>query len=82
MIKKKKDSPTEYTDPLLAFSWGHHLTILKVTAVPLSAAELSKKRRRPEHDVRLEFTRVGDWKSRNGIVALQWLSSQVTLIII
>ncbi|CAB4421373.1 unnamed protein product [Rhizophagus irregularis] len=75
------DSPTEYTDPLLAFSWGHHLTILKVTAVPLSAAELSKKRRRPEHDVRLEFTRVGDWKSRNGIVALQWLSSQILLIL-
>ncbi|GES89751.1 golgi complex component [Rhizophagus clarus] len=75
------DTPFEHTDPLLAFSWGNHLTILKITAVPLSAAELSKKRRRPEHDVKLEFTRVGDWKSRNGIVALQWLNSQILLIL-
>ncbi|CAB4420915.1 unnamed protein product [Rhizophagus irregularis] len=27
------DSPTEYTDPLLAFSWGHHLTILKILLI-------------------------------------------------
>ncbi|RIA88126.1 Golgi CORVET complex core vacuolar protein 8-domain-containing protein [Glomus cerebriforme] len=75
------DTPIEHTDPLLAFSWGNHLTILKITAVPLSTAELSTKRRRHEHDVKLEFTKVGDWKSRNGIVALQWLSPQILLIL-
>jgi vacuolar protein sorting-associated protein 8 len=74
-----KDAPIEHTDPLLAFSWGNHLTILKVTA---TTVELSTtKRRRPEHDIKLEFIKVGDWKSRNSIVGLQWLSPQVTLII-
>ncbi|CAG8450618.1 11124_t:CDS:10 [Ambispora leptoticha] len=66
------------TDPLLAFSWGNHLTIIKVT---VAQSETPTKRRRQDREVRLEFTKVGEWKNKNGIVALQWLSHHILLIL-
>ncbi|CAG8447350.1 141_t:CDS:10 [Funneliformis mosseae] len=76
------DAPIEHSDPLLAFSWGNHLTILKVTVSLSATSELPPtRRRRSERDIKLEYTKVGDWKSMNSIVGLQWLSPQILLIL-
>src|SRR6185369_2096086 len=74
------DSPSIDTDPLLAFSWGSYLSILKVTVIPTVLPENSSKRRRPEKDIRLEFIRVAEWKGKHAIVGLQWLSHHVSCI--
>ncbi|CAG8483775.1 10453_t:CDS:10, partial [Paraglomus occultum] len=76
------DSSFIDTDPLLAFSWGSYLSILKVTVVPAVLSENSPKRRRPEKDIRLEFTRVAEWKGKHAIVGLQWLSHHILLILL
>ncbi|CAG8434792.1 11750_t:CDS:10 [Ambispora gerdemannii] len=72
------ESTSVDTDPLLAFSWGNHLTIIKVTVTQI---ETATKRRRQDREVRLEFTKIGEWKNKNSIVALQWLSPHVLLIL-
>ncbi|CAG8700145.1 4662_t:CDS:2, partial [Acaulospora morrowiae] len=74
-------SPVVHTDPLLAFSWGNHLIIIKVSVLSPTAPEIPLKKRRQKREVRLEFIPVGEWKSRNSIVGLQWLSSQILLIL-
>ncbi|RIB07429.1 Golgi CORVET complex core vacuolar protein 8-domain-containing protein [Gigaspora rosea] len=75
-----KIQPDMVLDPLLAFSWGNQLNILKITTVP-SIPEVHLKKRRSERDVRLEFIKIGEWKGMNSIVGLQWLSSQILLIL-
>ncbi|CAG8462142.1 3794_t:CDS:10 [Diversispora eburnea] len=75
------ESPIINTDPLLAFSWGSHLILIKVTVAPPVFPEIFTKRRKNERDVRLEYIKIGEWKAPNGIVGLQWLSSQILLIL-
>ncbi|CAG8499382.1 17627_t:CDS:10, partial [Acaulospora colombiana] len=75
-LQPDPDSPIIHTDPLLAFSWGNHLIIIKVSVVLPTVPEVAIKKRRQKREIRLEFTQIGEWKSRNSIVGLQWLSSQ------
>ncbi|CAG8832659.1 16398_t:CDS:2, partial [Racocetra persica] len=64
------------SDPLLAFSWGNYLNILKITVVPSAITDVPSKKRRSERDIRLEFIKMGEWKGMSSIVGIQWLSSQ------
>ncbi|RHZ52600.1 hypothetical protein Glove_460g50 [Diversispora epigaea] len=75
------ESPIINTDPFLAFSWGSHLILIKITVAPPAFPEISTKRRKNERDVRLEYIKIGEWRAPNGIVGLQWLSSQILLIL-
>nr|CAG8490775.1 4813_t:CDS:10 [Entrophospora candida] len=69
-----RDSPIIYSDPLLAYSWGNHLHIVTVTSASSYSDASNKKKRRPDRENRLEFIKIGEWKAKNGIVGLQWLS--------
>ncbi|KAI9280628.1 Golgi CORVET complex core vacuolar protein 8-domain-containing protein, partial [Sporodiniella umbellata] len=63
------DSP-EKEDPMLAFSWGKHLFLLSVQALP------NDKSRR----IQLKFSEVGEWESPESIVSIQWMSRQIIVL--
>ncbi|KAM3583331.1 hypothetical protein VKS41_004245 [Umbelopsis sp. WA50703] len=83
----KKDDDNK-SDPALAFSWGQHLIIIQVAV----EAHQSGKSKDPSRSGvvatsnrnkygRLEFTKRGEWKCRDNIVALQWINRQILIIL-
>ena len=80
----KNSIPTN--DPMLAFSWGNHLTILRVGIENPDNSQTSNRATRKassnknKRGSKLEFTKYGEYKCRDVIVGLQWINRQVKLI--
>ncbi|CAO3692358.1 unnamed protein product [Umbelopsis ramanniana] len=83
----KKDDDNK-SDPTLAFSWGQHLIIIQVAV----ESHLTNKSKDPSRSSvvatssrnkygRLEFTKCGEWRCRDNIVALQWINRQILIIL-
>ncbi|GAB5590440.1 hypothetical protein Unana1_05340 [Umbelopsis nana] len=86
--KADKRDDDNKSDPTLAFSWGPHLVIIQV-AVESHHASKSKDPSRSSVVAtssrnkygRLEFTKCGEWRCRDNIVALQWINRQILIIL-
>lgn len=59
---------SDAADPMLAFAWGNHLFILRV----------SQNGRPLKKGAQLEFVKVGEWKSKEAIVSIQWINRQAS----
>ncbi|KAI8374379.1 Golgi CORVET complex core vacuolar protein 8-domain-containing protein [Radiomyces spectabilis] len=84
---KKSRTVIPSGDPMLAFSWGNHLFILRIgvdlqepatgrSGRPSTAKPLGKSKKR----TKLQFTKVGEWKCRDSIVGLQWVNRQILVL--
>lgn len=88
---KSKDQLAS-SDPMLAFAWGNHLFILRVSVSSnqdvkqshtngrgprLPATPLPKPNKKGTN---LEFVKIGEWKCKEAIVGVQWINRQVCLI--
>ncbi|KAI9478231.1 MAG: Golgi CORVET complex core vacuolar protein 8-domain-containing protein [Benjaminiella poitrasii] len=78
------------SEPMLAFAWGNHLFILRVSVIQDNKhsttqngrvsrlAPLSPKT--SKRSVQLEFVKIGEWKCRDAIVAIQWINKQIIVL--
>ncbi|KAF9919403.1 Vacuolar protein sorting-associated protein 8 [Lobosporangium transversale] len=89
-IQNAADNDVANTNPLLAYSWNRHLYILQVCKRANQSAEPSSTYLSPDKkpvaeptskELRLEFAVVGDWICREGIVGIQWVRSQILLLL-
>lgn len=71
------------SDPMLAFTWGNHLFILRV-GVESNDKTASTNRgarnaigNKSKRGNKLEFIKHGEWKCRDVIVGMQWINRQV-----
>ncbi|KAL1925581.1 uncharacterized protein VTP21DRAFT_464 [Calcarisporiella thermophila] len=82
--RRVKSSTNADIDPLLAFAWGCDLTILRAS---IPTDHTSNKRlsllsnSSASKEDRIEFVKVGEWRSRLPIMALQWIDRQILLIL-
>lgn len=76
------------SDPMLAFAWGNHLFILRVSVDHESPKIVVNSRSRTptppppkpaKKGVHLEFIKIGEWKCKDAIVGIQWINRQVIL---
>lgn len=76
------------SDPMLAFAWGDHLFILRVSVdndTPKIVANNGRSRTPPpppapkpaKKGVHLEFVKIGEYKCKDAIVGIQWINRQV-----
>lgn len=79
------------SDPMLAFAWGNHLFILRVSvensdasskATPNGRSRVSTSPtpsipKQNKKGINLEFIKVGEWKCKDAIVGIQWINRQV-----
>jgi hypothetical protein len=80
---------TPPSDPMLAFAWGNHLFILRVSVnhdnKPLAANGRIQRVPTPpksnKKGTNLEFVKVGEWKCKEAIVSIQWINKQVRLVL-
>lgn len=89
-VSKSKDQLAS-SDPMLAFAWGNHLFILRV-----SVSSNNQDTKQPQTNGRgprlptpsprankkgtnLEFIKIGEWKCKEAIVGVQWINRQVRL---
>ncbi|KAG0343931.1 Vacuolar protein sorting-associated protein 8 [Podila humilis] len=90
-IQRGSIDDTVETNPMLAFSWNRHLYIVQVNK-PGGQANGSSIATRLSPDgkqgaeshgktPRLEFSVVGDWVCREGIVGIQWVRPQILLLL-
>ena len=77
--KKRSKEPMPTTDPLLAFSWGRTLTVLRVTESRVTHKAQNKKTGKVEKvEVgKVNFDDHGIYTHRSDILALQWLNGNV-----
>ncbi|KAI9264371.1 Golgi CORVET complex core vacuolar protein 8-domain-containing protein [Phascolomyces articulosus] len=74
-------------DPMLAFSWGNHLTILRVGIESPDNPQSSNRgvrntsSNKNKRGSKLEFTKYGEYKCRDVIVGLQWINRQILVLI-
>ncbi|KAI7905949.1 Golgi CORVET complex core vacuolar protein 8-domain-containing protein [Cokeromyces recurvatus] len=76
-------------EPMLAFAWGKHLFIIRisvnqdnkyvtqngrVTRLPATPPKTNKR------GIQLEFVKIGEWKCRDTIVAIQWINKQIIVL--
>ena len=71
------------SDPMLAFTWGNHLFILRVGVESNDKATSTNRTARnaignkSKRGNKLEFIKHGEWKCRDVIVGMQWINRQV-----
>ncbi|KAI7859751.1 hypothetical protein BDC45DRAFT_563794 [Circinella umbellata] len=81
----KNTIPTN--DPMLAFSWGNHLTILRVgienpdNSQPSNRSTRKSSSNKSKRGSKLEFTKYGEYKCPDVIVGLQWINRQILVLI-
>jgi hypothetical protein len=83
------------SDPMLAFAWGNHLFILrvsvdnsdgsKITATANGRSRVTTTTPPPtpkasKKGLTLEFFKVGEWKCRDAIVGIQWINRQILVL--
>ncbi|KAF7726811.1 Vacuolar protein sorting-associated protein 8 [Apophysomyces ossiformis] len=82
--KTKEIMPS--TDPMLAFSWGNHLFILRVGIESTENGRQNGRLHRTsvgsknKRGTRLEFVKQGEWKCRDPIVGLHWINRQILVL--
>lgn len=70
---------------MLAFGWGNHLFILKVSVdndnkqVVVNGRPSKTPAPKSKKGTQLEFVKVGEWKSKDPIVSIQWINRQVSI---
>ncbi|KAI9482584.1 Golgi CORVET complex core vacuolar protein 8-domain-containing protein [Zychaea mexicana] len=87
-VKDKGAKPTTApNDPMLAFSWGNHLLILRVGIespdgphAPVRGARNTSSNKN-KRGSKLEFVKYGEHKCRDVIVGLQWINRQILVLI-
>jgi hypothetical protein len=75
------------SDPMLAFAWGNHLFILRVSVghenkqgtVNGRMPRVPTPPKSSKKGSNLEFVKVGEWKCKEAIVGIQWINKQVYL---
>ncbi|KAL0081040.1 Golgi CORVET complex core vacuolar protein 8-domain-containing protein [Phycomyces blakesleeanus] len=84
--KKSKDSLPS-TDPMLAFSWGYHLFIIRVGVEAADSKQQNGNRanrnpigNKPKKGNKLEFIKLGEWECGDPIVGLQWINRQILVL--
>ena len=82
--KTKKGGTPETSQPLLAFSWGSSVTILRVAESRTSHTVRNEKTGKIQKiDVgKISFSEYGLHTSQDDILAIQWLNINVLLILI
>lgn len=92
-IPKTKD-PQASSDPMLAFAWGNHLFILRVSVSNNSNQDSKQAHtngrgpRLPtppapkanKKGTHLEFIKIGEWKCKEAIVGVQWINRQILVL--
>lgn len=85
-VTKDQNLPS---DPMLAFAWGNHLFILRVSVDNNDNSKIVVNGRsrattppppppKPtKKGVHLEFVKIGEWKCKDAIVGIQWINRQV-----
>ncbi|KAL7316971.1 hypothetical protein PS15m_003385 [Mucor circinelloides] len=90
-VSKSKDQLAS-SDPMLAFAWGNHLFILRV-----SVSSNNQDTKQPQTNGRgprlptpspkankkgtnLEFIKIGEWKCKEAIVGVQWINRQILVL--
>ncbi|KAI9250799.1 Golgi CORVET complex core vacuolar protein 8-domain-containing protein [Helicostylum pulchrum] len=78
------------SDPMLAFAWGNHLFILRVSVdnnEPSKVAVNGRSRattppppKSNKKGVNLEFVKIGEWKCKDAIVGIQWINRQILVL--
>ncbi|KAG0190180.1 Vacuolar protein sorting-associated protein 8 [Apophysomyces sp. BC1034] len=85
-VDKKAKEITPSTDPMLAFSWGNHLCILRVGVENADSIRQNGRTQRAsigsknKRGTKLEFVKLGDWKCRDSIVGLHWINRQILVL--
>ncbi|KAI7867172.1 Golgi CORVET complex core vacuolar protein 8-domain-containing protein [Spinellus fusiger] len=86
-ISKVKDTLPS-TDPMLAFSWGNNLFIIRVgVETPDTKLQTSTRTGRPsitaksKKGSKLEFVKLGEWRCRDPIVSIQWINRQILVLL-
>ncbi|KAI9316979.1 Golgi CORVET complex core vacuolar protein 8-domain-containing protein [Dichotomocladium elegans] len=75
------------TDPILAFSWGNHLFILRVGIENAEKPILGTRNSRSsagsksKRGSKLEYIKYGEWKCRDAIVGMQWINRQILVLV-
>ncbi|KAI8145911.1 Golgi CORVET complex core vacuolar protein 8-domain-containing protein [Fennellomyces sp. T-0311] len=83
---KNPKHTTPANDPMLAFSWGNHLLILRVGIenpdIPHTGGRGSRNTaNKSKRGSKLEFIKHGEYKCRDVIVGLQWINRQILVLI-
>ncbi|KAI7897400.1 Golgi CORVET complex core vacuolar protein 8-domain-containing protein [Mucor mucedo] len=79
------------SDPMLAFAWGDHLFILRVSVdndTPKIVVNNGRSRTPPpppapkpaKKGVHLEFVKIGEYKCKDAIVGIQWINRQILVL--
>ncbi|OAD69130.1 hypothetical protein PHYBLDRAFT_85972, partial [Phycomyces blakesleeanus NRRL 1555(-)] len=75
------------TDPMLAFSWGYHLFIIRVGVEAADSKQQNGNRanrnpigNKPKKGNKLEFIKLGEWECGDPIVGLQWINRQILVL--
>lgn len=76
---------TPPSDPMLAFAWGNHLFILRVSVdhenkqmtVNGRMARVPTQPKSNKKGTNLQFVKAGEWKCKDAIVGIQWINKQV-----
>jgi hypothetical protein len=76
---RHSENDIEARDPILAFTWGNSLRLIKVSEVRFrQRARSSKTGRTAEVDIgTISFEEMGKWNAEDAILGLQWLNAKV-----
>lgn len=84
------------SDPMLAFAWGNHLFILRVSVDSNDSPKVAVNGRTrvttpppppppppksSKKGLNLEFVKIGEWKCKDAIVGIQWINRQVNSVL-
>ncbi|KAI8991762.1 Golgi CORVET complex core vacuolar protein 8-domain-containing protein [Mycotypha africana] len=83
---KGKDTSIRASDPMLAFSWGKQLFILRVLVENEGKATTAKGKVRSipgpnnKKGRALDFVKISDWECAESIVGIQWINRQILVL--
>lgn len=79
IIGNDKDHPTVPTTPVLVYSWGNTLHLIRVSESRSKQTNMNSRTGKPiEVELgRIVFEDVGTWSADEDILALQWLNANV-----
>lgn len=81
--EKKEEGQGPPTAPVLAFSWGHSLRVVKIEEVRIRQVFKSAKsgRERESEVGAINYQSMLSWTAEEEILAMQWLNSQVCRVL-
>ncbi|KAJ2918520.1 hypothetical protein MD484_g1843, partial [Candolleomyces efflorescens] len=80
---RHSENDIEARDPILAFTWGNSLRLIKVSEVRFrQRARSTKTGRTAEVDIgTISFEEMGKWNAEDTVLGLQWLNAKQLIVI-